>query len=69
MHQRYIVFAEYTERNREVLQMWIDKEPKSFDFTPFLICCDLPFLVPSYEGPYNIILCSLSLLAALGTEE
>ena len=30
-----IVFGEYTERNREVLQMWLDKEPDAFDFTPF----------------------------------
>ena len=97
-----IVFAEYTERNREALQMWIDKDPKSFDFTPFfkyvvqdlegkgedevikrqdelrkhvkgVIPCDVrsdpPLLLPGYEGPYDIILCSLSLSAASSTEE
>ena len=97
-----IVFAEYTERNRDVLQMWIDKDPKSFDFTPFfkyvvenlegkgedevikrqdelrkcvkgVIPCDarsdLPLLLPGYDGPYDIILCSLSLSAGSSTEE
>ena len=97
-----IVFAEYTEKNREVLQMWIDKDPKSFDFTPFfkyvvqdlegkgedevikrqdelrkhvkgVIPCDgrsdPPLLLPGYEGPYDIILCSLSLSVASSTEE
>ena len=36
MYQRYSInFGEYTERNREVIQMWLDKEPDAFDFTPF----------------------------------
>ena len=30
-----IVFAEYSERNRKALQMWLDKDPNAFDFTPF----------------------------------
>ena len=40
-----IVFGEYIERNREVLQMWIDKDPKSFDFTPFF-----KYIVQDLEG-------------------
>ena len=101
-HVSEIVFAEYTERNREVLQMWIDKDPDAFDFTPFFkyivqdlegkgddevikrqdelrervkgvipcdACSDPPLLVPGYEGPYDIILCCLSLTAALSTKE
>ena len=45
LHASEIVFAEYTERNREVLQKWLDKDPKSFDFTPFF-----KYVVQDLEG-------------------
>ena len=32
-------------------------------------CSDSPLIIADYEGSYEIILCSLSLLAALSTEE
>ena len=100
LHASEIVFAEYTERNRNTLQMWLDNDPNAPDFTalfkhvvqdlegkgedevvkrqndlrrlvkgviPCDIVCDPPLLVPSYEGPYDIILSSLCLPNACTT--
>ena len=33
LHASEIVFAEYTERNRNTLQMWLDNNPNAPDFT------------------------------------
>ena len=31
-----IVLLEYTQKNREVLQMWLDQDPKALNWKPFL---------------------------------
>ena len=33
LHASGIVFAEYTERNRNILQMWLDNDPNATDIT------------------------------------
>ena len=33
LHASEIVFAEYSERNRNTLQMWLDNDPNAPDFT------------------------------------
>ena len=45
LHASEVVFAEYTERNRKVLQKWLDKDPDAFDFTPFF-----KYVVQDLEG-------------------
>ena len=30
-----IVLAEYTERNRQALQQWLDRDPSAFDWSPY----------------------------------
>ena len=40
LHASEIVFAEYSERNRNILQMWVDNDPNPPDFTaPFKYAC------------------------------
>ena len=33
-----IVLSEYTEKNRELLQMWLDRDPEAPDWSPFFEC-------------------------------
>ena len=40
-----IVLSEYTERNREVLQMWLDRDPKAPNWKPFF-----EYVVHELEG-------------------
>ena len=40
-----IVLLEYTERNREVLQMWLDRDPKAPNWKPFF-----EYVVQELEG-------------------
>ena len=45
LHASEIVFAEYTERNRNTLQMWLDNDPNAPDFTPLF-----KYVVQDLEG-------------------
>ena len=45
LHASEIVFAEYTERNRNTLQMWLDNDPNAPDFTALF-----KYVVQDLEG-------------------
>ena len=45
LHASEIVFAEYTERNRNTLQMWLDNNPNAPDFTALF-----KYVVEDLEG-------------------
>ena len=45
LHASEIVFAEYTEKNRNILQMWIDNDPNAPDFTALF-----KYVVQDLEG-------------------
>ena len=45
LHASEIVFAEYTERNRNTLQMWLDNDPNALDFTALF-----KYVVQDLEG-------------------
>ena len=97
-----IVFAEYGKGNRDILQMWLDKDVSSPDYTPFfkfvvqelegitneiavlerqdelrrlvkaVVPCDCtkdPPIDHGFDGPYDIINCSLCLAVASTTLE
>ena len=40
-----IVLAEYTARNREAVQQWLDKDPSAFDWSPYF-----KYVVQTLEG-------------------
>ena len=45
LHASEIVFAEYTERNRNTLQMWLDNDPNAPDFIALF-----KYVVQNLEG-------------------
>ena len=95
-----IVLAEYMARNREAIQLWLDKDPSGFDWSPYfrhvvqtlecktkqqvaeredrmrslmkVVSCDFtldPPIEKGYEGPYDIVICSLCLENSCDTIE
>ena len=95
-----IVLAEYTARNREAIEQWVDKDPSAFNWSPYfkyvvqtlegkterqaaerenemrslmkVVSCDFtldPLIEKGYEGPYDIVICSLCLENSCDTVE
>ena len=95
-----IVLAEYTERGRTAVQRWLDRDPSSFNWSPYfrfvvhtlegksvqaaeereehvrrvvkaVVRCDVArdaSIENGYEGPYEIVICSLCLCTACKTK-
>ena len=96
-----LVLAEYTEKNRNAVQQWLDGDPSAWNWKPFfeyivvnlegkseneakereyvfrnivkaVFPCDVtqdPPIAVGYEGPYDVVMCLLSIEAGCLTQE